>query len=334
MAKWCIGIDLGGTFIKSGLLGADRQPGRLFQVPTPREGGTSVADQMVAAARQAMQSAGLSSGDVVGVGIGSPGPLDLANGIVMALPNIPNMDNVPLVKLVSQGLGMKAVVLENDANAAAYGEYICGSGGGGGDMVLLTLGTGLGSGIIIDGKVLHGAHDIGGELGHLIVDPGGEQCGCGQQGCLERYCSATHVANRAARAIRDGEAETSLKTVLERKGAIDARDINDARRAGDELAGKFWDEAAYYIALGCVNICRIFDPDQIVLGGGMTKAGEDLIRPVLWHFRRLHWTATEPKTRIAIAVLGNDAGVIGAAGVAWQAFGSQYTRVANASIMI
>ena len=321
--KYCIGIDLGGTFIKVGLLDANRRLVGTLQLPTPSAGGgRAVVDQIVTGARQIMDSENISPDSVSGVGIGAPGPLDHTGGIVIAMPNVPGMDGLRLRDLVSQGLSLPAV-LENDANAAAFGEYICGAGSGAGDMVLLTLGTGVGSGIILDGKVLHGSHGIGGEIGHMIIEPGGEQCGCGQHGCLERYCSATYIARLARRLIEQEGRESSLRPLLERKGVIDAKDIQEACKSGDELAEYVWDNCAYYLSLGCVNICRVLDPDEIVLGGGMAKAGEDLMKPLMKHFRRLHWSLTEPKTKIVFATLGNDAGVIGAAGVAWQAFGAK-----------
>jgi len=320
MGKCCLGIDLGGTFIKFGCVDADMRAGETFQLPTP-SGAENVIAQMVAGARRLMDERGLGRRDVLGVGIGSPGPIRISEGIVVALPNIPGMNDVPLRDRVSEGLGIPAV-LENDANAAAFGEFIAGAGKGTREMVMLTLGTGVGSGIVVDGKVLHGAHELGGELGHMLVAPGGELCGCGQRGCLERYASATYVAGIARRMIEQEGRPSALKKVLDETGSIDAKAINEARRAGDAVAAEVWDKAAFYLAVACVNICRIFDPEVIVLGGGMTKAGEDLMGPLNDHFARLHWTLIEPKTRIVRALLGNDAGAVGAAGVAWQAFGN------------
>jgi glucokinase len=322
MAKCCIGIDLGGTFTKFIAVGEDRRAGKPLQLPTPTDKGPDgVADQMASGVRQLISSAGLAAGDILGVGIGSPGPLKIAEGIVVATPNIPGMENVPLAAMVRDRLGIPAF-LENDANAAALGEYLFGAARGG-DMVLLTLGTGIGSGIVLGGRILHGAHEMGAELGHMIVEPAGEPCGCGQRGCLERYSSAAAVARLAARRLEEDSGATLLRDILRRKGAIDSRDVVQARNAGDRLAGEVWDRSVCYLALGCVNICRIFDPDDIVLAGGMTKAGDELMGPLTAHFRRLHWSITEPLTRISIAKLGNDAGAIGAAAVAWQAFGTK-----------
>ena len=317
MSRWCIGVDLGGTFIKFGLLGADRQASETLQLPTPvNEGGSGVVSQMVAGVRQLMDTHQVDLTDVVGIGIGAPGPLDLAEGMVIAMPNIPGMENLRIRDQLAEAIGEPGV-LENDANAAAYGEYLCGAGRGARDMVMLTLGTGVGSGIVLDGQVLHGSHGIGAELGHMVIEPGGELCGCGQRGCLERYCSATYVARHAAARIEGGEA-SSLADVLAAAGELTAKDINEARRAGDELAAAVWDRSAYYLALACVNVCRIFDPDEIVLAGGMTRARNDLMDPTQTYFRRLHWSLTDPATTIVFSSLGDNAGVVGAAGVAWQ----------------
>ncbi|MCL2701124.1 MAG: ROK family glucokinase [Phycisphaerae bacterium] len=321
MSKYCIGVDLGGTFIKFCLLDEQRRASDIFQLPTPATGAKDVVAQMVAGSRQAIAKRGLSVSDIVGVGIGSPGPLKISEGIVIALPNIPGMDNLPLRDLVCKELGVPGV-LENDANAAAFGEYICGAGAGHGDMVLLTLGTGVGGGIIIDGKVVQGSHEIGAEIGHVIVEPGGEKCGCGQRGCLERYASATYIGQWATRLVREGRA-SSLKAVLDAGGTITAKDINEARKAGDALSTEVWDQAMRYLALGCVTIARMLDPDEIVLAGGMTKAGEDMMAPLRKHYADLHWTLTPALTKLEIAQLGNDAGTIGAAGCAWLRLGGK-----------
>ena len=315
MAKYCIGIDLGGTFIKFGLLDENMRASGIFQLPTPSD-RQGVVDQMISGAKQLIACEGIDKRDIHAVGIGSPGPLNIAAGVVIDMPNIPGFAGCPLRDLVGSALGLKAV-LENDANAAGYGEYIAGAGAGTQDMVLLTLGTGVGSGIVIGGKVLHGAHDIGAELGHMIIVPDGELCACGQHGCLEKYTSSRNISQQVCKLIERGE-KSSLSKVLAAKGDLDAKDILDAAKAGDALAAGVWDKTAYYLALACVNICRIFDPEEIVFAGGMAKAGEDLLNPVRKHFQKQHWKLAPIKTRLAIAKLGSDAGVIGAAGVAWK----------------
>ncbi|MDP6637193.1 MAG: ROK family glucokinase [Phycisphaerae bacterium] len=322
MTDRCVGIDLGGTFIK--FVATDRQGGasEIFELPTPTDRGPEgLVEQMVRGARTLIDQSTEAGDRVIGVGIGSPGPLDLAAGVVIATPNIGGMTNVPLRDMVSEPLGLP-VVLENDANAAAYGEYISGAGKDADDLVVLTLGTGVGGGIVIGGEVLHGAHEIGAELGHIILVPDGAPCGCGQRGCIEQYCSAKFMADRTMARIAAEKPQTALNAIMESKGSIDAKDINDARADGDSFAAEAWDQTARYLALGCVSLTRIFDPDKIVLTGGMAKAGADLIEPVRAHFIDLHWDMTEIKTEVDIATLGSDAGSIGAAGVAWRRFGS------------
>ena len=188
---------------------------------------------------------------------------------------------------------------------------------------MLTLGTGVGGGIVIAGQLARGAHGIGAEPGHMIVEPDGEPCPCGQRGCLERYASASALARYARRLIEQDGRKSSLVDLLGRKGDLDAADINNARRAGDDLAAEVWDRAIRYLALGCVSITRLIDPDLIVLGGGMAKAGDDLTEPLRRHFSRLHWTIDTQKTSLVLASLGNDAGVVGAAGAAWKQCGSK-----------
>jgi glucokinase len=320
MAKVCIGIDFGGTAIKFSALDADLTPGPVTSLPTPVEQGPqAVIDQIVAGANQLIEERSIARKDIVAVGIGSPGPLNIRQGILLALPNIPGMENLPLRDAVGEKLSLPAT-LENDANAAAFAEYLIGAGRGSQAMSMLTLGTGLGSGLIYHGQIIHGRHDMGGEVGHLIIKPGGRQCKCGQRGCLEQYCSAVNLARHTTLHLQKGEA-SSLQDVLAEKGSIDSRDINDARRAGDALAAKVWDECCYHLAIGCINLCHIFDPDRIVLAGGLSNAGDDLLEPVRKHWLEQNWTLFEQKTELAIATLGADAGAVGAAGVAWQVFG-------------
>ena len=322
MSKVAVGIDLGGTFIKFALLDEGLSLVASAQSPTPVDSGADgVIQAMAAGVKQLLTRQGVSPDEVVGVGVGSPGPLDLAAGVVVGMPNILGFENIPIRDRLAELLAVPAV-LENDANAAALGEFLVGRGRGSRIMVLLTLGTGVGSGIVVDGKLLHGSHGLGGEMGHTIVDPGGERCGCGQQGCLERYVSAAYLAQYARRLVeRDGR-DSSLADVLAAKGDLDAKDVTDARSAGDALAEEVWDRAMHFLAVGCINICRIFDPDLIVLGGGLANAGEDLLGPLAEQVRKLNWKLSEPRTALALAELGNDAGVIGGAGAAWEQFGT------------
>ncbi|MBT3279553.1 MAG: ROK family protein [Phycisphaerales bacterium] len=318
MTQVCIGIDFGGTGIKYTALDEANTHREIYSVPTPvADGKDAILKQIVTGCEDYIKRLGLSRDDVLRIGIGSPGPLSVDRGIILALPNIPNMKNVPIKSIIEEATGIPTT-LENDANAASYAEFLCGAGAEVSNMVMLTLGTGVGSGIIIGGSLVHGAHDMGGELGHLIVDPGGRLCSCGQKGCLEEYSSAGAMGRYATKALRAGEGSDSLlQTVLAEKGSIDALDIENAMLAGDAFAKVRWDEFCHFLAIGCVNIIRMLDPDRIVLSGGITKAGDTLYTPLMEQFRAMDWTLLETQTDIAIAQLGSDAGAVGAAGVAW-----------------
>jgi glucokinase len=179
MAKSYIGIDLGGTFIKFGLLRDDLHAGSIFQLPTPIQlGGDGIVAQMAKGVEQLIATSGVARSQAAAVGVGCPGPLDIRGGLVVAAPNIKGMENYPIRDRLSAAVKLPAV-LENDANAAAFGEYLCGAGAGTRNMVMLTLGTGVGGGVIVEGQVVHGSHDAAGEMGHMIIVPGGELCGCG-----------------------------------------------------------------------------------------------------------------------------------------------------------
>lgn len=320
MAKVCIGIDLGGTFCKFGLLDENRRPvGPVFSLPTPSNPQPDeVVAVMAGGVEQLLAQRSVRRQDVLGVGVGAPGPLSVKRGVLLQLPNMQTMRNFPLRERVARAVGFPTT-LENDANAAAYAEYLCGAGQGTHDMILFTLGTGVGGGIVLGGKILHGAYEMGGEVGHIIVQPDGRPCPCGQKGCLEQYGSAMNLAKYAMQRIRDEKPASRLTEYLEKNGQIDAKAIYEASRDGDAFAGELWDEMAYYLAVGCVSLCRLFDPERIVFAGGMTRAGEGLLEPIRRHFQRLNWTMLETRTTLAIASLGADAGAIGAAGVAWDA---------------
>ncbi len=320
MGRFCIGIDLGGTAVKYALVDEQSAPRADHQVATPAgDGADAVVEAMAAGAEQLLHNAGVDKADVAGVGIGSPGPLDIDAGIIIDTPNIDGFKDFPLRDRLADRLALPAV-LENDANAAALGECLAGAARGARSLVLLTLGTGVGSGVIIDGRLVHGAHGMGGEIGHMIVDPGGRLCGCGQRGCVERYASATFLAQHARKLVEAGDRPSSLADVLAAKGDLDAKDVHQAALAGDAVAADVWDEALRMLAVACVNIARALDPELILFGGGMANAGAGLLEPLTEHYLALHWTLHDACTRLALAALGNDAGSIGAAGAAWEKF--------------
>ena len=325
-----IGLDLGGTNIKSAVLD---ETGRLLaaaSVPTGAEEGPEVViAALVQAAHDVAAQAGVGLGRIDAIGIGSPGPMDFDAGVVINAPNLSNFVNVPLRDRIAAGTG-RPTVLENDANAAVLGEYWAGAAR---DpqirhVVMLTLGTGIGAGLVDDGKIVHGAFGNGGEGGHIIVVPDGRACACGQRGCLEAYASASWTARRAEEALdawsggeSGGGGQASLLAQLYQPGQqpLTAKAVFDAAMAGDALALQIVDETATYLGLACVSFCRLLDPQMILFAGGMILSGDFLFHRVRQAFAKHTWTVAADRVRITPAALGNDAGVIGAGAVAWDA---------------
>ncbi len=318
MAKYFVGVDLGGTNIKAGLVDGDAKVLCKFSVPTGIEEGTEhVVSTIANAAERAIRDAGVPRDHVCGIGIGSPGPMSHRRGLVINPGNLPCMKNVPLRDEITRRTGIRAT-LENDANAAAWGEYWAGAGKGVRDMVMFTLGTGVGGGVIAEGNLLRGHFENGGELGHIIVQPGGRQCSCKQYGCLEAYSSAGNLAARLVEEIRAGKS-SSLKAMVDRGEEIRAEHVDRAARAGDRLAEQVWDDACRYLAIACVVMQHVTNPERVVFAGGMINAGQPLLDRIRGHFRRLTWELLDDFPEIMFATLGDDAGLIGAAGCAWRA---------------
>ncbi len=307
-----IGIDVGGTEIKGGLVTSDGHVVEKQSMPTEVAGGVDhVIGRMEILVEGLRRSATSASLEVEAVSLGMPGTLSRRRGVVIAPPNLPGWRDIPIVARLSSSTGLR-VVLDNDANNAALGEYLCGAGRGVRDMVMLTLGTGIGGGIIVDGKLWHGSGENAGELGHMIVDAEGRVCKCGQTGCLEAYASASSTAARASELVASGEA-SSLKAIVDGGGTIDCRDVVEAAKAGDVVASRVWDATCRYLAVGCINIRHILEPERIVLAGGMSAAGEFLRRPVVEAMAVLTSGMLGEPPDVLIAELGNDAGFVGSA---------------------
>jgi glucokinase len=334
MSKFYLGLDLGGTNVKAGVVDDAGQLLHNVSVPTgasPEDlTAQKVIRRMVEAAHQVVDGSGIGRRNVAAVGVLSPGQASLTKGVVLRAANLPLWRNVPLRARISQALGMPAV-LENDAHAAAYGEWWAGVGkdfsgrGGTGrldNLFMITLGTGVGGGLIYEGKVVRGAFDFATEIAHMVMIPGGEKCGCGQRGCLERYTSAKYTAQRATLQLRSSpslQRSSSLGAIYKEHKKVTSADIVVHARQGDRFARQVWDDTCRMLALACINICHFIDPQMIVLAGGMSQAGHFLLKNVQRHFKNEWWVMTKPTATIALAKLGNDAGVIGAAGVAKEA---------------
>ncbi len=313
-----IGVDLGGTNIKGGVVDEHGAVLKRASLPTEAAAGYAhVLRRIVLLIDQLLASAQLSRSEVHAFGLGAPGPIAHDAGMILGAPNLPGFVRVPIRDDLARML-QRPVVLENDANAAAYGEFAFGAGGRAPHMVLLTLGTGLGGGIVVYGRVLIGHFGTAAELGHMIVVPDGRACPCGQTGCIERYASANAVAERYVEALPDARSTPTEALAQRVRGgeSITSQDVAAAARSGESLAARIWDETCLYLAQGCVNLQHILNPARVVLGGGLTEAGDQLLRPTRAHFERLTWRMAKDAPEIVLATLGGDAGIIGAAALA------------------
>ena len=311
-----LGIDLGGTNIKSGVVDDTGRPVSSVSVATEAERGPEVGlRNLERAGREAVRVAGMTLADIAAVGLGSPGTHDIRAGLLLDPPNLPGWMNFPIRDRLAALLG-RPTFFQNDANAAAYGEYWAGAGRGTASVVMFTLGTGIGCGIIDHGRIVEGRHSHGGECGHIVIQmEGGRICSCGKVGHLEAYASATALVKRAMEAIEAGEV-SSLSEMHRRGEAVTARAVNDAATAGDGLGRRLMRETARYLAVGATCLMHTIDPDLILFGGGMIAAGEPFLELIRTDVHELAFPTPAAKTRIAYAELGGDAGFIGAAGCA------------------
>lgn len=306
--KYYIGIDLGGTNIVAGVVDENYQILTKASVKTnlPRPEQEIAAD-MAAVARQAAEEAGLSLDQIEWVGVGTPGIANSATGIIEYSNNL-GFCNTPMVQYLEEALGRPAFI-ENDANAAAYGEYVAGAAKGAKHAVCITLGTGVGGGIIIDGKIYCGSNFGGAEIGHTVIDVNGPMCSCGRKGCFEVFSSATGLIRMTKEALA-AHPESAMKD----EERITGRTAFNYMRAGDEIAKQVVDDYIRYLAAGITNTINIFQPDVLCIGGGVCNEGDPLLLPMKEIVKKEVYTRNSPKnTEIVIAKLGNDAGIIGAA---------------------
>jgi glucokinase len=308
-----LGIDLGGTNIKSGVVDDNGRVLSKISVATQADRGPGVGlDNLTEAGNRAVESSGLAWEQIAGVGLGSPGTMDLKEGLLLEPPNLPGWDNLPIRQLLSERL-KKPTVFQNDGNAAAFGEYWTGAGKDAHSLVMFTLGTGIGCGIVMDGLILEGRHSHGAECGHIIIQmENGRRCSCGAYGHLEAYASATALVKRAHEALAGDEEPSRLRDLDSEK--ITSRAISEAASVGDALARRLMRETAHYLAVGAVSLMHTIDPDLVLFGGGMINAGESLLEDIRDEVRKRAFPIPAAKTRIAFAQLGEEAGFVGAAG--------------------
>jgi glucokinase len=315
--RYIIGVDLGGTTIGVGALPADgsRQIAMATHPTLAEEGADAVVGRIVAAVETViettMQETGCLRSDFLGAGIGAPGPLDRERGIVIIAPNLGWRD-FPLRDSIAKRVGLPST-LDNDANCATLGEWWCGAARGGRNVVGITIGTGIGGGLIFDGVLYHGSSDVAGEIGHATIDSTGRRCKCGNYGCLEAYASGPAIAERAREALTGDGNESILPLLVEGDlGRITAQTVYEAARRGDEIAREVVRDTARFLGTGIANLVNIFNPDVVVLAGGVTAAGDALFEPLRAEVRRRAFRPAVEACRIVPGSLGGYAGVIGA----------------------
>ena len=308
MKKYCFGIDIGGTTVKCGLFNVDGEVLDKWEIKTRTENnGENIIADIAETMNAKITEKGLDKEEIVGAGVGVPGPADEEGNVPVAV-NL-HWGFVPLSKELSEKTGL-AVRVGNDANVAALGEMWKGGAVGYHNVVMVTLGTGVGGGIIVDGKIVAGAHGAGGEVGHACVDPEEEAvCNCGNHGCLEQMTSATGIVRLAKKYLASHDTPSSLR---ERGESISAKAVFDALKEGDAAAEAIVQEFSEYLGRALAVFACVVDPEVIVVGGGVSKAGQILIDGVAKYYREAAFIACKD-TPIVLASLGNDAGIYGAA---------------------
>jgi glucokinase len=315
-SRYIVGVDLGGTNIKVGAMPEDGS--RQIAVrsePTHSEGGAdTVVDRIVALVEATIAETcaqdGATRDQFIGVGIGSPGPLDRERGIVIVTPNL-GWRNFPLRDRVSEAVGLPAT-LDNDANCATLGEWWIGAARGARNVVGMTIGTGIGGGLILDGRLYHGSSDVAGEIGHITIDSNGRHCKCGNYGCLEAYASGPAIAERAREELGDGERSLLVDMVDGQLDRITAETVYEASDRGDAIAREVVRDTARFLGAGVANLLNIFNPDVVVVAGGVTRAGDALFEPLRAEVKRRAFKPAVDACRIVPGELPGTAGIVGA----------------------
>ena len=316
--NYSIGVDLGGTNIVSVIVNHRGKIVNNLKVPTLAERGKEATiKRIIETIHENIVQSTIALDDIMGIGIGAPGPLDVKRGIINFAPNLPGWRDVPLKKVLEDEFNVK-VFLENDANAAAWGERCFGIGRGVDNLVCFTLGTGIGGGIIIDGKIYHGNNYGAAELGHMTVNKDGPRCNCGNYGCLEAYSSATGIKNRIKNSIKEGIKSKFLNFDDDKLfESLRLKLIFETARKGDKLTKDIVEEAISYLGIAIANIANILNPEMVVLVGGITNEGNKLLIPLRREVKKRAFYSNYKSLKIVIGKLGGNAGVLGAAALLW-----------------
>jgi glucokinase len=315
--QYIIGVDLGGTNIVVGAMTVDGSRHlSVRSIPTMASlGDEGVADRIVTLVEEVIvetiKQTGIARTDFIGVGVGAPGPIDRDRGIVLVAPNLGWL-NFPLRDRIHDRLRLPAT-LDNDANCATFGEWWQGAARGGRNVIGLTIGTGIGGGLILNGALYHGSSDMAGEVGHTTIDLNGRHCKCGNYGCLEAYASGPAIATRAREVMVREEGESSIPSMVNGKFEdITAQIVYDAAKAGDQVASEIVRDTARYLGAGLANLLNTFNPDTVVIAGGVTAAGDTLFVPLQREVRRRAFSPAVRAAKIVPGELPGTAGVVGA----------------------
>jgi glucokinase len=325
--RYLVGVDLGGTNIVAGALAEDGSDVvAMRSEPTKSDqGADAVIDRIVrmidTVIGETVAQTGASRDDFAGIGVGAPGPLDRKRGIVITTPNL-GWTDFPLRDVISAATRLP-VRIDNDANCATLGEWWLGAAAGANNVIGMTIGTGIGGGIILDGRLYHGASDVAGEIGHTTIDVTGRRCKCGNYGCLEAYASGPSIADRAREAVASDDGGLLVRLVGGDLARITAATVDEAARAGDPLARRLVEETGRYLGAGLVSLVHAFNPRRLVLGGGVIEGMPDVAAAAADELRRRAMPVFLEELEIVGAGLGAEAGVVGAGLLAHGRFGEE-----------
>ncbi|WP_375152354.1 ROK family glucokinase [Enterococcus mundtii] len=316
MDKKIIGIDLGGTTAKFAILTPDGEIQQKWSIDTNiLDDGKHIIPEIIESINHRLNLYGMKAEDFIGIGMGTPGTVDSEAGTVIGAYNLNWRELQFVKKMIEEGTRIKFAI-DNDANVAALGERWKGAGENDPDVVFITLGTGVGGGIVADGHLLHGVTGAAGEVGHITIDPNGFECTCGKRGCLETVSSATGVVRVARHLAEEYAGDSRLKAMLDNGEEVTSKDVFELAEADDPFGLMVVDRVCLYLGLACGNLGNTLNPSSIVIGGGVSAAGEFLRSRVEKYFKEFTFPQVRESTKIKLAELGNEAGVIGAASLA------------------
>lgn len=316
--KYAIGVDIGGTNVPASIVDGSGKIIHTIDKKTLAEGGPDAVISRITSSIKDLVTyfkSTIRDGEIIGVGIGAPGTLDHKKGQITTSPNLPQLRNIPIVELINKEVKLP-VYLDNDANCAVIAEHWIGAAKGCENVVLMTLGTGIGGGIIINNKIYRGSHGTAGEIGHMTIFVKGNKCACGNFGCLEAYASANATVNRAKEKLKREDVASTLQT--KKLSDITAHEIFLHAEQGDRFAQSILIESGNYLGVGIAAIANIFDPDMIIIGGGFSDAEKYLIPAAIDEAYKRSFKSVMDNIKVTRAKLGNTAGVIGAARLAFE----------------